>query len=119
MEIIMTDSKPLKVLVSAPLGVGGLTTMMINIQSHLDRKKINFDYLVFHDRKEPMEDTVYAMGSHKIIAAVDDLPIGFMRRICRVNEIRKVCKKTKSKFFIITQTVLQTLLMSSVQDLVE
>ena len=91
----MTDSKPLKVLVSAPLGVGGLTTMMINIQSHLDRKKINFDYLVFHDRKEPMEDTVYAMGSHKIIAAVDDLPIGFMRRICRVNEIRKVCKKNK------------------------
>ena len=52
----MQEKEPVRVLVTAPLGVGGVTNMMINIQSHLDRSKVNFDYLVFHDRKEALED---------------------------------------------------------------
>ena len=70
----MQKGEPVRVLVTAPLGVGGVTNLMIGIQSHLDRNKINFDYLVFHDRKEPSEDTVIAMGSRKFVAAVDYIP---------------------------------------------
>ena len=52
------NKETVRVLVTSPLGVGGVTNMMIHIQEHLDRSKINFDYLVFHDRHEPMEDQV-------------------------------------------------------------
>ena len=50
------NNEVVRVLVTSPLGVGGVTNMMIHIQEHLDRSKINFDYLVFHDSHEPMED---------------------------------------------------------------
>lgn len=89
----MEKKEPVRVLVSAPLGVGGITNMMINIQERLDRQKINFDYLVFHDRKEPMEKVVQAMGSRKLVASVDNVSWRFLRRFLRINAVRKVCKK--------------------------
>ncbi len=89
----MEDKKPVRVLVVAPLGVGGVTNMMISIQKHIDRGKINFDYLVFHDRKEPCEDIVIAMGSRKLVASVDHIRIKPLRRILRMGEIRRVCRK--------------------------
>ena len=91
----MQEKEPVRVLVTAPLGVGGVTNMMINIQSHLDRSKVNFDYLVFHNRKEALEDKVVSMGSRKLIASVDHISIRPLRRILRINEIRKVCKINK------------------------
>ena len=42
------EDKAVRVVVVAPLGVGGVTNMMINIQSHMDRSKVNFDYLVYY-----------------------------------------------------------------------
>ena len=93
----MNRETPVKILITAPLGVGGISNMMINIQKHLDRDKINFDYLVFHDRKEAMEDVVLNMGSNKYIASVDDVKFGFCRRILRINKIRKVCKSNDIK----------------------
>ncbi|MGN0475335.1 MAG: glycosyltransferase [Acutalibacteraceae bacterium] len=93
----MQEGKTVKVLVVAPLGIGGVTNMMINIQKHLDREKVNFDYLVFHDRKEPCEDEVAAMGSKKLVASVDHVKFQPLRRLLRMNEIRKVCKQNKVK----------------------
>lgn len=89
----MYREKPVRVLVTAPLGVGGVTNMMINIQSHMDRTKVNFDYLVFHDRKEPCEDIVIGMGSRKLTASVDEIKIKPLRRLLRMNKIRRVCKE--------------------------
>ena len=43
------NNEVVRVLVTSPLGVGGVTNMMIHIQEHLNRSKINFDYLVFHN----------------------------------------------------------------------
>ena len=83
---------PLRVLVVAPLGVGGVTNMMVNIQKRIDRTKVNFDYLTFHDRKEPMEDIVCSLGSKKIVASVDNIKIKPLRRIARMYMIAKVCK---------------------------
>lgn len=93
----MEKKEAVRVLVTAPLGVGGISNMMINIQSHLDRSKINFDYLVFHDRKEPQEDAVIAMGSRKLIASVDNISVPLLRRLVRINVIRKVCKENNIK----------------------
>lgn len=89
----MYREEPVRVLVTAPLGVGGITNMMINIQSHMDRTKVNFDYLVFHDRKEPCEDIVIGMGSRKLTASVDRIKIKPLRRLLRLGKIRKVCKE--------------------------
>ena len=89
------NNKPVRVLVVAPLGVGGVTNMMINIQKHLDRSKINFDYLVFHDRKEPSEDIVKKMGSRKLVASVDNIGSAAIRRFARLKEIKKVCRENK------------------------
>lgn len=91
------EDRAVRVVVTAPLGVGGVTNMMINIQSHMDRTKVNFDYLVYHDRKEPLEGRIFAMGSKKLIASVDNVSIRPLRRILRINEIRKICKKNNVK----------------------
>lgn len=89
----MMGNNPVRVLVVAPLGVGGVTSMMINIQRHLDREKINFDYLTFHDRKEPSEDIVKEMGSRKFVASVDNIGNALVRRFARLKEIKRVCKE--------------------------
>lgn len=94
---IMDNKKPVRILVNAPLGIGGVTNMMINIQSHIDRSKLNFDYLTYHDRKEDSEDIVLSMGSRKLVASVDDLSVRPLRRIARINAIRKVCKENNIK----------------------
>lgn len=91
-EMPVEKNNPVRVLVVAPLGVGGITGMMINIQKHLDRSRLNFDYLVFHDRKEPSEDAVVEMGSSKLIASADSIPFRPLRGIIRVRKIQKVCK---------------------------
>lgn len=59
----MNSDKAQHILVTAPLGFGGITSMMINIQKNLDRDKLNFDYLVLHDRHEDLEDIVLGMVS--------------------------------------------------------
>lgn len=91
------NNEVVRVLVTSPLGVGGVTNMMIHIQEHLDRSKINFDYLVFHDRHEPMEDKVLSLGSKKYVASADNVKFRPFRRIWRINEIRKVCKRNHIK----------------------
>ena len=93
----MSDKQPVRVLVVAPLGVGGVTSMMINIQKHLDRSKINFDYLTFHDRKEPSEDIVKSLGSKKYVACVDHIKFAAIRRFARLKEIKRVCKENHIK----------------------
>lgn len=101
----MQEKEPVRVLVTAPLGVGGVTNMMINIQSHLDRSKVNFDYLVFHDRKEALEDKVASMGSRKLIASVDHISVRPLRRLLRTMKFVKCARKIKFKFYIIMRIV--------------
>ena len=93
----MSDEKQKRVLVVAPLRVGGVTSMMINIQKRINREQLNFDYLVFHDIKEPREDEVYAMGSKKLVASADAVKWQPKRFIFRLLRIKKVCKENKIK----------------------
>lgn len=90
-------SEPIRVAVYAPLGIGGVTSLMINIQELIDREKINFDYLVIHDRKELSEDRVINLGSKKLVASADDIKNRYLRTIVRFFRIVKVCKLNNVK----------------------
>lgn len=94
-ESVMNSKETMRILVTAPLGVGGVTNMMISIQKHMEREKLNFDYLSFHNQKEPREDEVLALGSRKLVAAADEISNRFLRTFFRLNRIRKVCKKNR------------------------
>ena len=86
-----------KIVVYAPLGIGGVSSLMTNIQKKLDREKLNFDYLVVHDRKEPMEDLVVSLGSKKIVAAADEIKFRPLRTVVRFFRIIKECKRNDIK----------------------
>lgn len=92
-------SKPMRVLVTAPLGVGGISSLMINIQKNMDRDVLNFDYLTLHDRKEPQEDIVLEMGSNKYVASADNVKIKPLRFVIRLFQIKKICKENNVKVF--------------------
>lgn len=91
------EKEPLKILVHAPLGVGGVSGLMLNIQRNIDREKLNFDYLVFHDRVEPQEQAAFDLGSKKIVASADEIKIKWIRGIVRLFRIRKVCRQNRYK----------------------
>jgi len=93
----MINKEPMRILMTAPLGVGGVTNMMINIQKHIDRETLNFDYLSFHNQKEPREDEVLALGSRKLVVSADEINNKFLRTFFRLNRVRKVCKENHVK----------------------
>ena len=79
----MEIDKAKHILVTAPLGFGGITSMMINIQKNTDHDKLNFDYLVLHDRHEDLEDIVIGMGSKKVVASADEIGNKMVRSLKR------------------------------------
>lgn len=93
----MNKDKAQHILVTAPLGFGGITSMMINIQKNLDRDKLNFDYLVLHDRHEDLEDIVLGMGSKKIVASADEVGNKFLREITRWYRLYRTFKDNNIK----------------------
>lgn len=98
MEINQINSpEPLRILVHAPLGVGGVTNVMLNIQRNIDRSVLNFDYLVFHNRVEPQENAAYELGSKKLVASADEIKIKSLRWVVRSFRVRKVCKENNVK----------------------
>lgn len=93
----MNSDKAQHILVTAPLGFGGITSMMINIQKNLDRDKLNFDYLVLHDRHEDLEDIVLGMGSKKIVASADEVHNKWIRVFTRWYRLYKCFKNNNIK----------------------
>ena len=63
--------KPIKVLQVAPLGAGGVTSLILNIAEKIDNEKVQFDYLTFYDRKEFNEDRAKALGGKKYVVPID------------------------------------------------
>lgn len=95
----MAGSRPLRILVHTPLGYGGVTTLMTEIQSGLDREQLNFDYIVFHDALEPREKMVLDMGSKKLVAAADYISFRPLRGLVRFFVIQRVCRKNHVRIF--------------------
>lgn len=62
-----------KVIHMAPLGAGGISKLTVTIQKLLNPQKIKFDYLVFRDRKEFLEDQAIALGGTKQIVNTENM----------------------------------------------
>lgn len=63
--------KPIKVLQMAPLGAGGITSLVLNLADNLDTSRVQFDYLTFYDRKEFNEEKALSHGGKKILVPID------------------------------------------------
>ena len=59
------SNRPIKVIHMAPLGAGGISKLTVTIQRLLNPQKVRFDYLVFRNRKEFLEDQAIALGGRK------------------------------------------------------
>lgn len=95
----LENNKPTRILVFAPLGVGGVTSLMLDIQKSIDRSRLNFDYLVFHDQVEEQEHIALELGSKKIVATADNIKFRTLRGLVRFFRVRKVCKENNIKIF--------------------
>ena len=91
----MSENKKTRVLQTTFLGIGGITSMVLNIQEHMDREQVFFDYLVFRDQKEPAEERALKFGSKKIIANTTDGKTGFMKLWLKLYRTYKALKKSE------------------------
>ncbi len=46
------------------LNRGGAETMCMNLYRHIDRKRVQFDFLVYHEERGIYEDEIEALGGH-------------------------------------------------------
>jgi len=59
----MSDSIPIRILnIFMVLDRGGAETLVMNLYRHIDRSKIQFDFLVHGDKKGAYEDEILALG---------------------------------------------------------
>lgn len=91
------NEAPVRIAVHAPLGVGGVSSLMLDIQSNIDRSKLNFDYIVYHDRKEPQEDRAIVLGGKKIVVSADDFGSKVSREFIRFFRMIKECRRNRVK----------------------
>ncbi|MFQ7310469.1 MAG: glycosyltransferase family 1 protein [Sellimonas sp.] len=68
------------------MGIGGLETMLMNYYRHIDRKKIQFDFLVHRDFEAAYDQEIMELG-------------GRIYRLPRLNPISPYYKKQLDEFF--------------------
>lgn len=68
------------------MGMGGLETMLMNYYRHIDRSKIQFDFLVHRDFRADYDDEIESYG-------------GKIFRLPRLNPLSKKYKKDLNSFF--------------------
>ena len=91
--------KMIKVLHTCPLGTGGVTSMVLNICDHLDRTKINFDYLKYSSKKGFSEERALALGGKIYAAHNDDASNRFMKFWLKFYRCYTACKEAKPDIF--------------------
>lgn len=82
------------ILVTAPLGAGGITALMLNVQKHLPEHKYHFDYLVYRNQKEVNEHRAAALGSRKLVAEEGHFKrLKPVNRLIKMYHIMQVCRR--------------------------
>lgn len=90
------EKEPIKVLQVAPLGAGGVTSLILNIAEKLDDRKVKFDYLTFYDRTEFNEKRACANGSKKYVVPIDHFANPIIRAIYKFFYSIVIIKKAKA-----------------------
>jgi glycosyltransferase involved in cell wall biosynthesis len=97
-DLIMSNSdknKPVHILHMAPLGAGGITSLVINLASQVDTSKVVFDYLTFYDRKELNEDNALQYGGEKIVVPIYRYKNKIIRGLYKFFGTIKILRKHK------------------------
>lgn len=89
------DVERVKVVHLAPLGAGGISKLTVTINKLIDRNKIRFDYLVFRNQKEFMEDEILKLGSKKQIIDTTNINNKLVKAIKKINWMRQLFKREK------------------------
>lgn len=89
----------IRIVHTCPLGTGGITSLVLNLCQHMDRSKVNFDYLVYKDEEEYNEHRALALGGRKLVANNADGKNGLMRFWLKFYRTYQVFKKEKPDAF--------------------
>ena len=53
------------------LGSGGIENFVVNLYRHIDRMRLQFDFVVFRDIKEFYDEEIQKLGGRKIVLERD------------------------------------------------
>lgn len=92
----MEAKKPVKVLQVAPLGAGGVTSLVLNIAEKIDKERVHFDYLTFYDRREFNEERAIALGGKKYTVPIDHYKNSLVRSIFKFFYAIRVIRQSRA-----------------------
>ena len=82
-----------RVLQIVPLGAGGITSLILGVEEHMDRSMVAFDYMTFYDRKEFNEDRALQFGAQKYVVPINQFHNPIIRALfkffCSIKVIHK------------------------------
>ena len=81
------------------MGPDGITSMVLNICEHLDRKCINFDYLAYRDQVEFADTRAERLGGMKYVAGNEEAKNKFMKFWFKFVRVYRVMKEAKPDIF--------------------
>lgn len=91
--------QPLRVIQACDLQAGGITSLILSICGQLDRKKVNFDYLVYRNQPEFGDEKIKEYGGKKLIADNTDAPNQMARFLWKFWRTWKVLKEEQVEIF--------------------
>ena len=89
------DKLPVRVIHMAPLSTGGISKLTVTIHKFLDKDKVQFDYLVFRNNKEFLEDEIIKLGGKKKLVDVGDVKNPLLKCIKKIVLMRNLFKNEK------------------------
>ncbi len=90
---------PLRVVQACDLQAGGIAAFILALCGQLDRKKVNFDYLVYRSQKEFGEERAQELGGRKLVADDTDAPNKAVKFLLRFFRTWKILKKEQVQVF--------------------
>lgn len=76
------------------LQAAGIESFIMNTYRHIDREKVQFDFLITRDEKEFYDEEIRTLGGRKIVVDFMHIKSTFLRVIRESIEIKKILKET-------------------------
>lgn len=86
------NQKTIKVIHMAPLGSGGISKLTVTI-NELIEDNIQFDYLVFRNKKEFLEERAISLGGKKQVIDVADIKNDFLKFFIKMKAMVDLFKR--------------------------
>lgn len=86
---------PVKVIHLTPLGSGGISKLTVSINKLLNADNVTFDYLVFRNHKEFLEDEALSFGGKKQVIDTENIHNTLIKVLWKEIQMVKLFKKEK------------------------